>query len=81
MEYFFPVSSRGDVALPRIFGDHMVLQGEGTVPIWGTAAPGEVPVTAGQTHGTATAGADGKWMVKLAGLPGLDHSDRRYGGG
>jgi len=48
----------------------MVLQREGTVPIWGTAAPGEaVTVTAEQAHGTATAGTDGKWLIKLADLP------------
>jgi sialate O-acetylesterase len=67
---FLSVSARADVALPHIFGDHMVLQRDGTVPIWGTAAAGEaVTVTAGKVQGTATAGSDGKWMVKLAGLP------------
>ncbi len=65
-----PFTANADVTLPRIFGDHMVLQRDGTVPIWGTAAPGEViTVTAGKIKGTATAGGDGKWIVKLAGLP------------
>ncbi len=60
---------RANVTMPPIFGDHMVLQREGTAPVWGTAAPGEsVTVTAGTVKGTATAAADGKWMVRLAGL-------------
>jgi len=58
-----------DVTMPAIFGDHMVLQRDITANIWGWAAPGEtVTVTAGQDHASATAGKDGKWMVKLAKL-------------
>ncbi len=32
--------TRADVKLPAIFGDHMVLQRDTSVPVWGTAAPG-----------------------------------------
>ncbi len=48
------------------FVDGAVLQREMTVPVWGWTAPdGTVTVQfAGQTK-TATAGADGKWMVSL----------------
>jgi sialate O-acetylesterase len=48
------------------FSDHMVLQREMPVPVWGTAKPGEkVTVTfAGQTK-TVTVAEDRKWMVKL----------------
>ncbi len=55
-----------DVTLPAIFSDHMVLQADAPVPVWGWAEPGEkVSVTvAGQTK-EATAGGNGKWMVKL----------------
>ncbi len=61
---------RADVKLPAMFGDHMVLQQEATLPVWGTADPGEkVTVTAGSENGSALADADGKWMVKLAPLP------------
>jgi len=62
-------AARAEVKFPAIFGDHMVLQRDTTVPVWGTAAPGEeVTVSiAGQTA-TAKAGADGKWSVKLAKL-------------
>jgi sialate O-acetylesterase len=62
-------TARADVKLPAIFGHHMVLQRDAAVPVWGTAAPGEevTVVIAGQTVST-TAGADGKWSVKLAKL-------------
>jgi sialate O-acetylesterase len=61
---------RADVQLPALFGDHMVLQEDMKLPIWGTAAPGEmVTVTVGGETGNATAGADGKWRVELAPLP------------
>lgn len=64
------LSARADVTLPAIFSDHMVLQRDVRVPVWGVAAPGEkVAVTfAGQTQ-SATTGADGKWRVDLANLP------------
>ena len=56
----------GDVTLPNIIGDHMVLQQGITAPIWGEAAPGEkVTVTLGKQKKTATADEKGKWMVKL----------------
>lgn len=49
--------------------DHAVLQQGIKVPVWGTADPGElVTVTmAGQTV-SATAGSDGKWLVRLSPL-------------
>jgi sialate O-acetylesterase len=60
------LSLQADVKMPAIFGDHMVLQQEAKIPVWGTAAPGEkVTVTAGDHTGSATAGADGKWRVDL----------------
>lgn len=63
------LSLRAEVRLPALFSDHMVLQASLATPIWGWADPGEkVTVSiAGQTQ-TATAGADGKWSVKLAPL-------------
>jgi len=62
-------TARADVKLPAIFGNHMVLQRDAVVPVWGTAAPGEevTVAIAGQTE-SAKAGADGKWSVKLTKL-------------
>ncbi|MEX2174893.1 MAG: sialate O-acetylesterase [Pirellulaceae bacterium] len=56
-----------DVKLPHIFGDHMVLQQKTEAPVWGWAdADEEVTVTLGEAKATTKAGADGKWMLKLA---------------
>ena len=59
-------SAHADVTLPSIFSDHMVLQKNAALPIWGWADPGEkVTVSiAGQTR-TATADASGTWKLKL----------------
>jgi sialate O-acetylesterase len=49
-----------------LFSDHMVLQSGMSVPVWGTATPGEKVMVSidGQTQ-AATADASGKWMVRL----------------
>jgi len=64
-----------DVRLPRIIGDHMVLQQGKSTPIWGWADPGEkVTVTLGACKATATAGEQGKWKVALDAMqPGGPH--------
>ena len=55
-----------DVKLPGVFGDHMVLQREMPVPVWGWADPAEqVTVTLGEQSKTATADGAGKWCVKF----------------
>jgi sialate O-acetylesterase len=55
-----------DLRLPSIFSDHLVLQCDKAVPVWGWADAGEQIVVefAGQSQST-TANADGKWTVKL----------------
>jgi sialate O-acetylesterase len=63
-------AASADVKMPAIFGDHMVLQQDMGVPVWGTADPSEgIKVTVGNHSATATAGVDGRWMVKLAPFP------------
>jgi len=62
--------SRGNVQMPAIFGDHMVLQQNTKLPLWGTADPGEeVTVTIGPDQGKVTADATGKWSIRLNPLP------------
>ncbi len=59
-------AARADVELPAIFSDHMVLQRAAVAPVWGWADTGEKVTVqfAGQSK-TATAGKNGKWMVRL----------------
>src|SRR5271156_3727779 len=64
------IQAQSDVRLPSLFGDHMVLQQEVPLPVWGWAAPGEnITVTFGDRKAGATAGADGKWRADLPALP------------
>ncbi|MDE0826108.1 MAG: hypothetical protein OSA48_04790 [Akkermansiaceae bacterium] len=64
-----PSSAFSDVTLSKVFGDHMVLQQEKLIRIWGTAAAGEeVTVELAGKSGSAKAGADGKWRVNLPAL-------------
>ncbi len=55
-----------DLRLAGMFGDHMVLQRDVPVPVWGWAAPGEkVNIEFAGQKKSAAAAASGKWMVKL----------------
>ncbi len=68
---FFVIPAKGEVKLPTLFGDHMVLQQEKTLPVWGWANAGEkVTVTAFGNTAAATTGSDGKWHVDLPALAG-----------
>ncbi len=60
------VHCSAEVKLPTLFSDHMVLQRDMPLPVWGWADPGEeVAVVLGdQTH-KATADAEGNWRVTL----------------
>lgn len=63
-------TAAAEARLSGIFGEHMVVQRDAPVPIWGTALAGEaVRVTLhGRTRATR-AGADGRWKVELPALP------------
>lgn len=65
----FPSWLCAAVKLPQIFTDHLVLQRNAVVPVWGWADAGETVTVAfaGQTK-TAIADAKGKWLVKLDSL-------------
>ena len=60
---------KANVVLPDVIADSMVLQRNQSVPIWGQADPGEAVMVrfAGQSK-KVTAGADGRWLVKLDSL-------------
>jgi sialate O-acetylesterase len=60
------VSVNAAVTLPPVLGDHMVLQRDMPVPIWGTADPNEkITVRFRDQQKTTAADAQGKWQVKL----------------
>jgi sialate O-acetylesterase len=61
---------RAEVRLPSHFSDHMVLQREMRLPVWGTAVPGETVTIdfAGQKK-SVQVGAEGKWRVELDPMP------------
>lgn len=63
------ITQAAELKLATLFSDHMVLQREKPVAVWGMADPGEsVKVSfAGQSK-SATAGTDGKWSLKLDAL-------------
>lgn len=63
------LAARADVKPSPLFTDHAVLQSGMVVPVWGMADPGEkVTVAIEGQRGSATAAADGKWMVRLKAL-------------
>ncbi|MGI4822563.1 MAG: sialate O-acetylesterase [Janthinobacterium lividum] len=60
-------AAQATVRLPALVGDHMVLQRNAKVPVWGWAAPGEQVTIAFQNKTyTAVPGADNKWQVLLS---------------
>ncbi|MFA6543908.1 MAG: sialate O-acetylesterase [Limisphaerales bacterium] len=62
----FAVSARADVKLPVIFGDHMVLQREQKVPVWGWADEDELVIVQFRDQVVQTRAKGGKWQVNLA---------------
>ncbi len=58
---------RADLNVPKIFSDSMVLQRDQSIPVWGWEDAGtEVHVLFEGEVKKATAGDDGKWMVRLS---------------
>lgn len=65
-----PGIPRVEISLPAIFGDHMVLQRDRPIPIWGQAEPGEeVAVEFSEHRYHTVANASGNWRVNLPPLP------------
>ncbi len=52
--------------VPRVFGDHMVLQADAEIPVWGhTKAGAKVTVTLGNQTQSVTADDGGRWQARL----------------
>ncbi|WP_457322622.1 sialate O-acetylesterase [Roseateles sp. P5_E11] len=63
-------TAHAEVRLAQVFSDHMVLQRDRPLNVWGQATPGQtLSIDLGGRSGTARAGADGRWRVQLAPLP------------
>jgi sialate O-acetylesterase len=57
---------RADVKLPAIFSEHMVVQADAKVPVWGWAEPKEeVRVSLAGGEATTSADVNGRWRVEL----------------
>ena len=70
LENASPPAPTGSITLPPLFGDHMVLQRDIPIPIWGNGSPGAVVKVefAGQTKSSEVQ-ADGTWRVTLEPMP------------
>lgn len=67
--FFVAANAYGEVRLPAIISDNMVLQQETKVRIWGSANPGErVTVTLDKKHASAVADAQGRWQLFIGPL-------------
>jgi sialate O-acetylesterase len=59
-------SARAEIRLPHVFSDHMVLQRNQPIPVWGWAEPGEtVTVRMSPASVKGTADSQGRWRVSL----------------
>ncbi len=65
-----PSIAAAGVELGAPFGDHMVIQRDRTIRIWGRSDPGsEVEVRFGPRRANGRAGADGRWSATMEALP------------
>lgn len=64
-------SALADVRLPGFFTDHMVLQQQMKIKVWGWAEVGEkIEVTIGSSRGATQATTDGTWQIELPAMNG-----------
>jgi len=69
MNFLVSGLTRGDVKLPLIFNDNMVLQREMRVPVWGWADPGEmIKIEIGGHFAETVASAEGRWRIYIGPL-------------
>jgi sialate O-acetylesterase len=62
--------SFGELGLPKIFSDHMVIQRDQPIRVYGSAAPFErVEVKLKDTIGRGQADFSGRWTITLAAMP------------
>jgi len=65
--FFISVTTSGEVRLPKLISDGMVLQRNAEVKVWGWATPGEkVTINFNDKKYKTTTGKCGKWVVNLS---------------
>lgn len=63
-------TAHADVRLSHVFGEHMVLQRDRPLNLWGEATPGQtLRVELAGRQASTRVGADGRWRVQLPVLP------------
>ncbi len=63
-------ASAGPLGVHRLFSDHMVMQREQPIPVYGEGSPGtEISVRFGKTITTTTVSPEGDWKAILPALP------------
>jgi sialate O-acetylesterase len=61
------IQSSADITVNRLFSDHMVLQRNATVAVWGTADPGtEMEVTFADSTTSCLADGAGRWTTRIS---------------
>jgi sialate O-acetylesterase len=71
-----PAPTRRKLEVPHVFGDHMVLQCDQPIKVWGWCEPGErVTVAFAGQSASATADTAGRWQVALAAVNATDKPD------
>ena len=66
----FSLSAFAELRMPAVFADHMVLQADRAIPVWGWAEPDtRVRIDFAGMMQTTVVGKDGKWKVQLDALP------------
>lgn len=63
-------TAHAEVRLSNVFGEHMVLQRDRPLRLWGQATPGQtLSVELADRKASVRVGADGRWRVELPPLP------------
>jgi sialate O-acetylesterase len=63
-------TAQAEVRLAHVFGEHMVLQRDRPLRLWGDATPGQtLTVELAGRKASTRVGADGRWRVQFAPLP------------
>lgn len=78
-----PASPSRNLRVSGVFSDHMVLQRDREIPIWGWGDPGiEVVVTLAEVEKRGTVDEEGNWLIQIPAMPaGGPHVLAIAGGG